>query len=378
MVRVLPPEEIARMEKRTSIPPVQKSTALEMPSEMLINNDFHQRMAEKHSLPPKSQITSNRSDQKPSTVSAVTSRVPNRDKGEDWVRQELLCSSILYTEDTFLRTLDTRTLKKLAGARAASSYTQMIDALDAHINIDIRDLSVPDLTFMMYWLKMNSYPRTGMTIHWTSKYGNENMTRVSTSDRRSELEDGIALMEINEIQMTKEELYDWQQQGITIPTVRDMEVLLQDLSTEDEWEIRYAQYMYVEGPVGKDFLDRKIAAFHDAGPEIVSLIDEFSEKIKHGVIEQIKARDKHFDLDRAILSLTEQLDSLGELLTALQTEEKTVQTGQTILGLIAHIDDRQQDLKRLYDAQKSGIDFTPDEEVVNVGPADINMLFPGT
>lgn len=372
MVRILSPDDIESL-KSKKMEPLKKSTPMQdrFPSEMLINSDFHQRAAAK--LDAASEMKSTRpvtTKPIPNAGQPITTRVPG--KVEDkWVRQQFPSKGLTYNEEIFVRPLEIPVLKRLAAARAANEkdvgFTMMLDALQSRINIDIRSLTVPDLYFFIYWLKLNSYPRSSMTIEWTSKYGNSQTSVIRETSN----------LNIIELSITKDELEYYQTQlGLTIPTVRDMEILMaNDLSAADAWEVEYAQYIYLEGEIDSQYLQKKIDILNSSDPDFLSEIDEFSAKLNHGVIEDIECTDALFELDAAIAFMEKELAILSKSLELLQSGADPSQNATAVLALLQHMEERNKCLTDLKKAKEEGLPYTPEKEVVNIGTPDINTLF---
>lgn len=372
-MKTLTPEQLQQLKNRKN-PGFNKSSDnkdMKFPTELLVNSKFTNPNVQ---VSQESQIKTNKATLNSGVSNAAVVVTENLPAGEGWVRQEMPSKNISYRGPVYLRPLTVVGLKYLAAARAATdakelnAFTLTVDALQPYINMDIRDLTVPDLFFMMYWLRLNSYPRSPLTITWTSKYGNENRTIIRDTSN----------FNIIEMKMTQVELEDWQQQGFTIPTVRDMEALASsDLSVSDDWELTYAQYMYIEGEITKDYIQKKIKAFHEAGIDAVSQIDEFSSLIEHGVIEEVMCSDDHFNLDTAITFLETELDNLGAILTSLQSGDTTrTEAATAMIGVIQHMDGRSKLLTSLREAKENGEEVIPEKEVVDIGTANINILFP--
>ena len=369
MVKSISPDDLKRMEAgiKPSTEAISREAPEGIPEHLLTKSKFNDP---NYVITPTSQMKTSKITEVSSmaSVKTVSTRAPGSPE-EDWTRSDFPSNGILYKEDVFIRPLKTGILKKLTAARASESFTMMLDALQYCINIDIRDLTVPDLYFFMYWLRLNSYPRSPMTIEWTSKYGNKNVTRISG---------GMSTFEIVELKMTKHELEHWRDLGITIPTVRDMEALQNpDLAIEDKWEIQYSQYMYISDAIDENYINKKIEAFNNAGPDVISDIDKFSDLISHGVIEQIKVKDVHFDLKSAVDAVQSEIDRLGLILDSLnKTKEESSDTTVAILAVLKQLEDRQKLLEQLKTAVDNNETVTPDDEVVDIGSANINLLFP--
>lgn len=292
-------------------------------------------------------------------VPVITTAVP-----VGWTRQDFPSRSRVYSlKEIQVKALTVSTLKKLAAAIRAKSFTLMLDALDHHITLDIRDLTVPDFYFFLYWLRINSYLRSPYLLTWTSKYGNENTTRIT-----------MPILSIKELEMTEHELAEWREKGLDIPRIRDMEILSNDeLSTEDRWEIEYAQYVYAE--VNENYLSTKLEVFNEGGPDMVSDIEAFSTRIQHGVTESVRVTDERFEMDAAIAYLTEEIETLTNMANTMLEENDPKGMGAAN-GLLKHLEKRTALLSRLEFAKKNEEEYEPEEEVVALDTIDATKLFP--
>lgn len=302
---------------------------------------------------------------------------------DGWFRQEVPSMCVPYKVDEILvRPLTVPMLARVHAAQVAAqkndykAFTMMVDALAPTIkSFDIRDLTVPDWHSHLYWLRLNSYPRTPMTIPWTSRYGNELHTRVTSSN-----------FEFQMLEMTRERLGWWRSQGITFPTVRDMEVLNDpDLSDATRFEITYAQYIYLEGPVTADTMKRKIEKLEELGADIIGMINQFSTEMTHGVIEQVVVEDVKFDLDNAIAYMEEQLPELQLILDTAIEKANSVDDQAMLQNAISFgltVDAQKQELAMLKRVKENngrredGTIFKPEKEVVALAKADAAILFP--
>lgn len=292
------------------------------------------------------------------TIKAVTTPA-----ADGWYRQKMPSGNVVY-DDVLLKTLDVSTLKKVSAAISAKDFTLLLDALDSRISMDIRDLTVPDFYFFMYWQRLNSYPRSPHMVPWTSKYGNKNITRVTMTD-----------LTIKELQMTKATLEAWRQKGIDIPRIRDMEVLADtELSAEDRWELEYAQYMYIPD-VTETILQDKRDKLAEIGPEALVLVDEFSDLIIHGVEESVTVRDDKFEMDPAIDFLKEEIDQLTIVANTILEDDDPKSIGAAN-GILTHIANRKATLDAILKAKETNTVYVPESEVVAIGTADATILFP--
>lgn len=300
-----------------------------------------------------------------------------------WVRQKMPSLGIPYGISEFLvRAFDIATLSRVHAAQQTGinnsnhkkALSLLLDAIAPTIkDFDIRDLTVPDFYSHMYWLRLNSYTRAPMMVPWTSRYGNENVTRITKSS-----------FEFQELSMTRETYLQWRAKGITYPTVRDMEVLADNTLDEDQrWLITYAQYVLIEGKITPDIMQKKIQKLNDMGPDAIPMINEFASLTEHGVIEQVKVRDTKFNLDEAIEYIEDEIQQLTKLLDSMAEENDTETTrmGQ-LMSLGNHIDGRVKELKMLREVKANdgltaeGKIFQPEEEVVALATANAAILFP--
>ncbi len=322
------------------------------------------------------------------TTSSLSSKVSdvnlsNPDVDGIWVRQEIPSLGVPYgIPHLWVRSLTVPMLAQVHAAQATGAnpenqqkaLTMLIDALKPTIrDFDIRDLTVPDWNSHLYWLRLNSYPRSPLTVPWTSKYGNDNITRITSSS-----------FEFEELAMSREEYLAWQKKEISFPTVRDLELLTDPtLDAETRWTITYAQYIYIEGPPTADLMRRKIQRLEELGVEQIALINEFAAKCSHGVIEQVKVRDEKFDLDKAIVYVQNELDSLTFIMEqTLNNKEDEDENLQSLIALTNHSKNRADELLLLKKVKENngltedGKRFIPDMEVVVIASANATLLFP--
>lgn len=211
----------------------------------------------------------------------------------NWIRQELPshCVPYLGRNDVFIRPVDFGQLGMLSSASKNQSITMMVDALSKSLKgLDMRNLTSPDFSFLMYNIRNLSYPATQMKVNYITRYGNKIIVPVN-----------LSALEIVELEMTPDEYQHYYQQGIQFPTVRDMEILFDpDLTDDLKFTLEYAQYMRLDEPMDENFdygsyIDKKLAKLNEKGVEFARLIDEFAEKSIHGVKEEVKIRDPQFD-----------------------------------------------------------------------------------
>mgnify|MGYP003583492706 CR=1 FL=1 len=309
-----------------------------------------------------------------------TSAIPdvNMAPEEDgWTRQEFPSHGVPYNIPHFwLRPLSVSTLASVHAAQQESrkpgmelaGFTHFLDALAPTIkNFDIRNLTVPDFYAHLYWLRINSYPASPFTVPWTSRYGNENVEKLNYSS-----------FDFKELEMTPAEYQSWRDKGISFPTVRDMEVLTDPaLSDKDRWLITYAQYVYIDGPITVDLMKKKIEKLDSMGPDAIALIDQFAAIAQHGVVEQIKVKDKNFELNAAIKYIGDEIARLSEMLEiTLSHIESSDEALPDMVQLSNFLDERTAEYKELIQVRDNKMFFSPREEVVTLAKASAALLFP--
>lgn len=225
-------------------------------------------------------------------------------RGPEWERVELPSLHLFYPQERGpiqLRQFSIMTLAKIHKANVTGEFTLLVDALDDCIDGDIRDLTAPDFYFVMYWMRINSYPSSPFTIDWKSRYGNDNSLSVSRTS-----------LDIKTPEITREEVEYWRAQGIVPPTVRDMELIQNSrFDSAENWVFERAQFL-----VGKTYEEKKARLIH-GGIALAEKIRDFRAKIDHGVKEVAKVRDAKFNPEAAIAHLEEQSRLLRQVIAEM-------------------------------------------------------------
>jgi hypothetical protein len=237
-------------------------------------------------------------------------------------------------------------------AKEEDNFSILIDTIGGCMDQNVRELTIPDWRYLMYWLRLNSYPKSPYKITWTSKYSNPNELIVNSTN-----------LKIITFNMPAEEYKTWTDQGFMLPTVRDMEIFrTEDLDRDTDWLYRHAQY--IEG----DTVEEKIQNLKDFGIDGISLANEFVSKIDYGVDETIEATDTKFDAQKWLDNLTTEIAELTRRNLAISDNEVHTALELRIQDLEAKAKEIQEDLK----ANK---EVLPEKETVNI-PMDITSFFP--
>jgi hypothetical protein len=248
----------------------------------------------------------------------------SEDRPEEYDERIALPSNfIFYNFDSVsVRFLKVRDLVSINHATLKSDLTLLIDALNGTINQDIRDLTVQDFFYLIYWHRMYSYPSNPYTVPWTSQYGNKNVTELTKSD-----------LEIITIKMTRDEYVEkYLSKNICAPTVRDWETKeASNLSEEDTWQYDLAQHMIGSTP------QEKINLLNEQSADFVSLVRQFSKDSEHGVRESVVVNDAHFKPIEALAYLNDRLASVATVFAEMESHkafDMMLESFETIKELI--------------------------------------------
>lgn len=323
-------EEAAVAHSQTYIPPVRPSTPLK---DKLTSSTAGRPL----SVTPKVEVASQ--------------------LGARWIRQEFPSHSLSYGETPYCCPLTIAVMAKLSAASKNNSFTMFLDALDHCINIDIRRLTPPDLTFFMYWLRLESFPRLTLNFPWTSKYGDQLVAKYNRSD-----------LKITEIEMTQEEYEGWLAKGLCLPTVRDME-LLEDkgLSDEDRFRLELAQYIQGDTEFDpKTYIQSKLDKLDEMGPDAYLDIQEFASKIQHGVIETLEVVNTKFKPQTAIAHFEKTADDLLEVIKIADKNSEVEGHEGALISLGAKIKDLRDEAAAMRTKLEKGEPIQPEKEVIAI------------
>lgn len=277
--------------------------------------------------------------------------------GEEWIRQELPSNCLPYDfSEVYIRPLKVRALGMIYAAHVNKSFSLLLDALNPYINVDIRELTPQDLTFIMHWLRGNSYPKSPMKIKYRTRYGNDVEIPVKVSN-----------LKITDLEMTKDEYKSWKAKGIVFPTVRDMELLFgDDISADVRFNLEYAQYVGIEKPeTYADYVDLKLDKLDELGIGIIPIIDEFSELTDHGIEESITFSDPKFDPLKAADYFDTQVSNMLETLKRIPEEDRDRMTN-SILDIGQAAEELANEALELREAVERGEKPVAKEEVVAI------------
>lgn len=288
--------------------------------------------------------------------------------GEEWIRQDLPSKCIPYDfNDVFLRPIRVKTLGLIHAARINASFTLLLDALNYCVSVDIRELTPPDLTFVMHWIRENSYPKSPLKIRYKTRYGNDIEVPVKRHD-----------LEITEFQMSAEDYKSWKDKGIVFPKVRDMELLFGDsVPVEQRYLLDYAQWtdVDIDEKDYDNYVAIKIDALDAKGLGFLSEIDEFKSLTEHGVEESVVIVDPKFNPQQAIHYFESQADQLIATITRIDPKRRE-EFADTIIDIESVALEMQAEADEIKEALEKGEKVVAKEEVVEVKLTATNFFPP--
>lgn len=325
-------EEAAEAHARTFIPPVRSSTPLQ------------EKLRASTATPP---------------LRAEAKVRVSSELGAEWIRQDFPSHNLSYApgKDIFCRIIDIPVMAKLSAAVKSKSFTMFLDALDPCISMDIRELTPSDLTFFMYWLRLESFPKIAMAFPWVSKYGDELETKVNRTD-----------LEIKEIEITAEEYAEYVAQGYRLPTVRDME-LLEDtgLSEEDRFRLELCQYVQGDEEFNPEtYVSSKLEALTAKGAMAYIEVQEFAKKITHGVVESAEVTNHKFKPETAIAHFRKTANDLLNLIAIADKNNEVEGNEAALISIGARIKDLQDTADTMQKDLEEGRPIVPEKEVIAI------------
>lgn len=208
--------------------------------------------------------------------------------------------------------------KKLAQANTLNSVEMVLETVNACIDKDVRLLTEGDLSFLMFWLRINSYKKMPYTYKVTCT-NLDHITSVQLGDMEADsLENTVQLnttnqLEINEVQnpegILDEVIRLKDEYGLNFTAPRmGLIVEFQDLieamekkvpgrkgitnrvMADLEWDFKYAALLGDQhGITLKEKMEAWKAVYSNPStpPEIIPELEDFLKMIDHGVDEKI-------------------------------------------------------------------------------------------
>ena len=254
---------------------------------------------------------------------------------------------IFYPFDTLsIRKFEVRDLAKMSKVHSSGSYKLFKEVIQGCIDRDINQLTAGDFKYICYWLRLNSYPKTPMSVEWLSKYGNKNIALV----RKEELE-------IYAPDITKEQLQEWRNKGFEIPTLKFSDIFDTDLPEEQDF--MYSNAQYFAGQTWEEKISNMESYLEKNGLEALNETQEFDKLIDHGVKEKLTVVDSKFDPEEYKKRLEEKIRKLKLTINNIIKPESEQ---AAMLGVM--LDKYQSDYAKLIKKLNEG-------EVVQAEPEEI-------
>jgi hypothetical protein len=255
-----------------------------------------------------------------SKTTAASTEVPARESvpkhlDDKWIRIDPPSNMVPYpgVDSLYIKRFGISTLEMIHAAMDSNNKTLYLDAISHNVSMDIRDLTTSDLVFVQYMLRIKSYPSSPYKVRWTSRYGNSHISRIAETT-----------LGIKQLDMSKEEYAQWLAKGISFPTVRESEAILdmvQDNGDKNAFLYNHAQYVYLDEPPSKESFNKKIEFLRNADPDFLVEIQDFAAKAEHGVIESIEVTDDQFDPKAAADFLEGQAKSIMTMAESLANDD---------------------------------------------------------
>ena len=191
---------------------------------------------------------------------------------------------IFYDFDNIrVRKFELRDLSAMQKVVKTASNKLFKETIQRCVDRDINLLTPGDFKYLCYWLRLNSYPRSPMTIEWTSKYGNKNVTQV--------YKENITVLAPD---ITKEQLKQWRDRGFEVPVLKFADIFDEkDENSEDEF--LYSNAQFFKGNTWEEKIKTCEDFVNQNGLEALKEVNTFDELIYHGVEEELTVTDSKFD-----------------------------------------------------------------------------------
>jgi hypothetical protein len=267
-----------------------------------------------------------------------------------------------YFEYIGIRPFKMGDLFRIDRAIQEKSYSQLVEAIGTTIkDFDVRDLTVADFDYILYWQRINSYIETPLKYKWTSIYGNENTIIIDSDNKLSK--------HIKTPELSRELYFSkFYPNRIKPETVRDAEFFsdkrdeIKKVSTQFESDI-------VGLVIGDTYLERR-DFIESQDLSFLNRIKEFKKLSKHGVDITISVRDGKFKATPESFKLLE--DRIAEL----EAEIIKFSDNEKLSPLIPYIADKKNqmtdELKKWSAAVKTGETYEAkwEEQTIRLEPFD--------
>ena len=272
--------------------------------------------------------------------------------GPEYTRVEPPSHFVPYDFDNLqIRKLNVRDLSKIYQATTDESFSVLVDSIDDTINQNVRELTIQDFYFILYWQRIHSYPKSPFSIVWDSRYGNKNEFQVNDTN-----------LTFKEINSTKEDYQQFKEKGLDLPRVSDTEILeMEDLSKQDQFMAERAKFL-----TGNSMKEKIQKLENHQDLTILDDISSFNETFQHGVEETVEVYDKKFEPNSAVEVLESSAKRLRDGIS--DTSDMTMDQVQYIMDEVI---DREKEAEQIRNTLKEGGTPQPRSEELTIS---INAL----
>ncbi len=300
----------------------------------------------------------------------VDTKVPTDDDDYTYHRLEFPSNHAFYDSEIFVRPFSTEDIIDLSPARkinpATETYdnTLMLDVFSRTVkNFDVRDMHLGDFRFLFYWIKLNSFTRTPLTVNFTSKYGNKNKLTIKKSD-----------IKINTLDKADiEKIHEYMDRGFVYPTIREgeeMDRFIRSKPKEEREKIQYA-FSYVQFIKGAS-LEEKVNKFRKLSPDDMVDILQFSKLLdSYGVAETVKVKDQHFEPKAALKTLKDELKLIEEI------DINSINNAALLDVITTNKEELEKEIARIEHSLSSTGEAAPSSETIKFY-IDLDNFFPET
>lgn len=267
---------------------------------------------------------------------------------------------IFYDFDTIkVRKFEIRDLAKMYKVVQNESYKMFKEVIQGCVDIDVDKLTSGDFKYICYWLRLNSYPKSPMTVEWKSKYGNDNVAQVRKVD-----------LQVLAPDITKEQLAAWRAEGFDIPTLKFSNVFDNDKLSDDE-DFLYSNAQFFQGKTWEEKIKTMESYLEKNGLEALNKTKEFDDLIDHGVKEELTVVDSKFDPEDYRKVLENRIEKMKK---AVLNVDDVTSSEATMLNLM--LDTTEKELAELVRKLDSGEVVQADPETIFLEMDSAEFLSP--
>lgn len=236
---------------------------------------------------------------------------------------------IFYDFDTIkVRKFEIRDLAKMHRVMQNESIPMFKEVIQGCVDKNINLLTAGDFKYICYWLRLNSYPKSPMTVEWRSKYGNESVAQVRKTD-----------LTVLAPEITKEDLEAYRSKGFEVPTLEFSSIFDGDISDDDDF--LYSNAQFFKGKTWEEKIQNLENYTNENGLESLQDVKQFDDLIDHGVKEELVVYDPKFDPEVYKKTLEEKIQKLQSRMTIVEPGT----TEESMIGLL--LDTNEKELAQL-------------------------------